>query len=87
MRSFIICMIHIRVIKSMEMRWAGHTAHTGENAYKVTNLKLSGKQRRCRYDNIKMDLRRPAYEIMDKIKIDQGDFVNTVMTNKIIGKQ
>jgi hypothetical protein len=52
----------IRNVKSRSMRWAGHVARTGRNAYRILVGKPEGKRplgrpRRRWEDNIKMDLR------------------------------
>jgi len=53
----------VRVVKSRQMRWAGHVAHMGEDrgVHRVLAVKPEGKRplgrpRRRWEDNIKMDL-------------------------------
>jgi hypothetical protein len=65
-----------RVIKSRIMRWAGHVAHMGErgDVYMFLVGKPEGKRplgrpRRRWEDNIKMDLQKIGYGVMDWIEL------------------
>jgi hypothetical protein len=84
----------IRMIKSRNMRWAGHVARMGKrNAYRILVGKSEGKRPlgRPRYrwvDNIKMDLREVAWDCMDWIDLTQDRdqwkaLVNTAMNHRI----
>jgi hypothetical protein len=62
----------IRVIKSRKMRWVGYVARKGEtrNEYKILVRKTEGKRplgrpRRRWEDNIRMDLRRTGWQVVD----------------------
>jgi hypothetical protein len=70
MRSCMVYTLHIRMIKSKRMRWAGHVAHKREmrNVYKILVGKLEGKRplgrRRRRWDdNIKINLAEYCLEV------------------------
>jgi hypothetical protein len=63
----------------MAMIWAGHLAHTSEmrNAYNILVGKSEGetphRRLRCRWkDNIRVDLRKIGWEIVDWIRLAQG---------------
>jgi hypothetical protein len=67
----------IRVMKSRRMRWAGNVACMGEmrNAYSILVGKPEGKRRlgrhRCRWEDIRMDLRETGWEDVDWIRVDE----------------
>ena len=70
--------VHVRVIKSRRMRWAGHVARMGEErgAYRVLVGKPEGKRplgrpRRRWVDNIRMDLQEVGCGYMDWIGLAQ----------------
>ncbi|KAJ4436834.1 hypothetical protein ANN_16966 [Periplaneta americana] len=85
----------IRNIKSRRLRWAGHVARMGEsrNAYRVLvgrreGKRPSGKPRRRREDNIKMDLREMGYDSRDWINLAQdrdrwGGYVRAAMNLRV----
>jgi len=68
----------VRVIKSREMRWAGHVARMGEEreVYRILVGKPEGKRplgrhRRRWVDNIRMDLQEVERGYMDRIGLAQ----------------
>jgi hypothetical protein len=68
----------IREIKSRRMKWVGHAACMGEirNAYKMLVRKPDRKRPlrrpRCRWgDNLRLDLRKIGWEVVDKIHLAQ----------------
>ncbi|KAJ4431757.1 hypothetical protein ANN_20362, partial [Periplaneta americana] len=67
----------IRNIKSRRLRWAGHVARMGEsrNAYRVLVGRPEGKRPlgrpRCRWEDIKMDLREVGYDDREWINLAQ----------------
>jgi hypothetical protein len=81
----------IRMIKSRNMRWAGHIARMGDkrNAYRMLVGKPEGKrplgrERRRWVDNIKIDLREIEWVGVDWIELAQEKeqwraLVNTAM--------
>ena len=81
----------VQVVKSRQMRWAGHVARMGEDrgVHRVLVRKPEGKTplgrpRRRWEDNIKMDLQEAAYGGMDLIELAQDRdrwraLVNAVM--------
>jgi hypothetical protein len=81
----------VRVIKSREMRWAGHVALIGEGrgVYRVLvgrseGRRLLGRHRRKWEDNIKMNLRETGIYGANWFRLAQDRvrwraFVNTVM--------
>jgi hypothetical protein len=56
--------IIVRVIKSREIRWAGHVACMGEmrNAYSILFGNLKGRATRKCEDNIRMDVKEVRWE-------------------------
>jgi hypothetical protein len=67
------------MFKSRRTRWAGHAALMGEkrNAYKILVGKPEGKTplgrpRRRWVDNIKMDLRKIEWNVMEWIDLAQN---------------
>jgi hypothetical protein len=83
----------IRVIKSRRMRWAGHVARMGRNAYRILVEKPEGKRplgrpRRRLVDNIKKYLREIGWGGMDWFDLAQDRDqwrtpVNTVMNLRV----
>jgi hypothetical protein len=85
----------IRIIKSRRMRWAGHVARMGEkrNAYRILvgkpgGRKSLGRPRRRWVDNIKIDLRKIGWDVVDWIDLAQDRdqwraLVNTVMNLRV----
>jgi hypothetical protein len=68
----------VRVIKSRRMRWAGHVAQAEElrNAQDILVAKPEekrpvGRPRRRWEDNIRMDLRKIGWEVMDWMHLAQ----------------
>jgi hypothetical protein len=79
-------------IKSGLMRRAGHVAHRGKmrNSYKVLDGKSEWTKQlgraRCRWEDIKIELKEIRYESVDWIHLDQDRnqwwaLANTVMCN------
>jgi len=81
----------IRVIKSRRIRWVRHVAGLGEmkNAHKMLVGRTERKRHRHRWeDNIRMDLGKIWWEVMDWIHMawDRNqwwDTVNTVMNLRV----
>jgi hypothetical protein len=85
----------IRIIKSRNMKWAGHVARMGEKtkSYRILVGKPEGKRplgrpRRKREENIRMDLREIGWGGMDWIDLAQDReqwraLVNTVMNIRV----
>jgi hypothetical protein len=85
----------VRVIKSRQMRWAGHVARMveGRGAYRVLVGRPEGKRslgrpRRRWEDNIKMDLTEIGIDGANWIRLAQDRaqwraFVNTVMNLRV----
>ena len=46
MRNCIVCTVHLRVIKSRRLRWAGHSARMeeGRSAFKILTETPTGKR-------------------------------------------
>jgi len=67
----------VRVIKRRRMRWAGHIARMGGQAYtgfwwgNPREKRPLGRPRRRWEDNIKMDLREVRWWVMDWIELAQ----------------
>jgi hypothetical protein len=79
---------NIITLKPRRMRWAGHAARIGETriAYKIVVGKPEGKGRpRRRWENnMRMDLGKTGWEVVDRIHVAQDRdqwqaLVNTVM--------
>jgi hypothetical protein len=68
----------VKVIKSMRMRWLGNVACIGEmrNVRKILVEKPEGKRSlmrpRCRWEDIKMDLREKGFWGVDWIHLAQN---------------
>jgi hypothetical protein len=85
----------VRVIKSSNMKWAGHVARMGERrgVYRVLVGRPEGKRplgrpRRRWDDNIKMDLREIGIDGANRIQLPQGRVqwracVNTVTNLRV----
>jgi hypothetical protein len=84
----------VRVIKARRMRWAGHVACMGEvrGAYNILVGRPKGKRPpgrpRCRWEDIKLDLRETRFGDVDWIHLAQdGDgwwaVANTVMNLRV----
>jgi hypothetical protein len=83
------------MIKPRRMRWAGHVTRMGakRNAYRIVVGKAErkravGRPRRRWEDNIKMDLRKIGWGVMDWIALAQDRdqwraLVNTVMNLRV----
>jgi len=77
------------------MRWAGHVAHNGrdDSAYRILvgkpeGTRPVGRPRRRWEGNIRMDLRKIGWEIMDWIRLAQDidqwwALVDTVMNIRV----
>jgi hypothetical protein len=84
----------VRIIKTRRMRWAGHVARLGEvrDAYNILVGRPEGRRPlgrpRCRWEDIKMDLREIGFGDVDWIHLAQDRdrwrvFVNTVMNLRV----
>jgi hypothetical protein len=85
----------VMVIKSRRMRWAGHTAHTGEgrDVYRVLvgrpkSKRPLGRPRSMWEDNIKLNLREIGIDGANWIQLAQDRvqwqaFVNTVTNLRV----
>ena len=73
MRNFIVCTVHliiVRVIKSRRLRWAGHVARIER---KSTFKLLTGKPTRMKH------LRRPRLRLEVRVKMDFKEIhINTM---------
>jgi hypothetical protein len=84
----------VMVIKSRRMRWAGHVARMGRDAYRVLVGRPEGKRplgrpRRRWEDNIKLDLGERGIDGANWIQLAQDRvqwraFVNTVMNLRVL---
>jgi hypothetical protein len=85
----------VRIVKSRRMRWAGHVVRMGEkrNAYRLLVGRQKGKRslgrlRRRWVGNIKMDLLKIGWGVVDWIGLDQDRnkwrvLVNVVMNLRV----